>query len=108
MKKQQAKHARKEFRESVLKHDGYRCAMCDSDKELSAHHIINKKHIPYGGYVLKNGITLCGECHIKAEDTYFGREYHEDYTPDVLFKYRGHGDVWWQVLSECIEKENIL
>lgn len=69
------KEIRRNFRDAVFKRDGFRCAMCGmksskdkAEQELDAHHIVNRKEMPNGGYVKENGIALCKEsCHQKAE-----------------------------------------
>jgi len=60
---------REEFRETVMKRDGYKCAVCGSNDGLVAHHIIERKLFNDGGYYVNNGVTLCPECHINAEKT---------------------------------------
>ena len=39
--------------------------------------------MPNGGYVKENGISLCEQCHIKAEDE------AEGFEPEVLYKLIG-------------------
>jgi 5-methylcytosine-specific restriction endonuclease McrA len=58
------------FRESVFSRDKHKCRVCGFDKDLDAHHITNRNEIPSGGYVSSNGISLCKECHFKAEKVY--------------------------------------
>lgn len=48
--------------------DNYLCVVCDS-KGQDAHHIIERRLFPDGGYDLDNGATLCGKCHLLAEST---------------------------------------
>lgn len=66
---------RKNFRDVCLKRDNYSCVICHmkssiekAEKELDVHHITNRKEMTSGGYVKENGISLCSECHIKAEE----------------------------------------
>jgi len=80
------KAVRKAFRTGVFSRDRYRCVVCgragldrqggndhlayhqeDGPVDLDAHHITNRDLMPNGGYVPENGITLCPDCHIKAE-----------------------------------------
>lgn len=68
------KTIRKNFRDSCFARDKYSCVMCSfkssSDKaeqDLDAHHITDRNLLPNGGYVKENGISLCKDCHIKAE-----------------------------------------
>lgn len=62
---------RERFREDVFSRDNYRCRVCGNTFMLDAHHIINRNEMPYGGYVKENGISLCEDCHIRAEEEYF-------------------------------------
>jgi hypothetical protein len=39
-----------------------------SQEDLDAHHITNRTEMPNGGYVKDNGISLCANYHIKAEE----------------------------------------
>ena len=34
---------------------------------MDAHHITDRDEMPNGGYVPENGISLCPQCHEKAE-----------------------------------------
>ncbi len=52
----------------ILKRDGLKCTLCQAPKDLTIHHIIQKKrHIvaapPFGRSVPTNLITLCRRCH---------------------------------------------
>ena len=65
---------RADFRAAVFGRDGYRCVFCGhpspDESEIDAHHIVNRNHIPDGGYTLDNGVTLCkvgNNCHLRAE-----------------------------------------
>lgn len=72
---------RDQFREGVFARDGYRCVICKAaglgadgqvvsrPAKLDAHHVIERRLFPDGGYYLDNGASLCGSCHIKAEST---------------------------------------
>lgn len=61
------KEVRTRFRNSVFNRDDNKCVICGSERDLDAHHITNRNLMPKGGYVAENGVTLCGNCHIKAE-----------------------------------------
>lgn len=50
------------------------CVVCKAPGQ-DAHHIIERKLWPDGGYYLANGATLCGPCHIKAETTEYSVEF---------------------------------
>ena len=70
------------FRDAVFKRDGYRCVVCGFqsspervEQDLDAHHITPRELMPGGGYVVENGVSLCGRnrkssakgCHGAAE-----------------------------------------
>ena len=59
---------RDEFRDGVFARDGHRCVFCHA-RAVDAHHIIERKLWPDGGYYLANGASVCGPCHLKAEST---------------------------------------
>lgn len=78
---------REKFRIAVFKRDGYKCCFCKNDKEiLDAHHIQNREAMPAGGYVAANGISLCPDCHIKAEKFYETGIAFEGFSPEELYK----------------------
>jgi len=58
---QQKRYEGKNFREKVLKRDGYTCQICGSKKNLEAHHIVPRSK--GGTNLVENGITLCKDCH---------------------------------------------
>lgn len=87
------KIVRKAFRDSCYKRDGFRCAVCGmkssldkAEEELDAHHITDRKLMPNGGYVKENGISLCPECHIKAEVFHSTGTPVEGYSIEDLYK----------------------
>jgi hypothetical protein len=57
---------REEFRAGVFARDSGLCVLC-GETGVDAHHIMDRKLFPDGGYYLDNGVTLCGECHLQAE-----------------------------------------
>lgn len=80
------KLVRAAFRNAVFSRDNFSCAICGfrssvelAELELDAHHITPREEMPNGGYVKENGISLCADCHIKAEDHLMGK------TEDPLF-----------------------
>jgi len=78
---------RKRFRDSCLNRDNYRCVICKvSFKYLDVHHIKNRNLIINGGYVPENGITLCSECHLKAEEFRNIGTPHKGFAPEELYK----------------------
>jgi hypothetical protein len=56
-----------------------------SEQELDAHHV-TRKIMPNGGYVKENGISLCEECHKKAEEFHSTGVAHPGYAPDDLYR----------------------
>lgn len=64
---------RDQFRAAVFARDGGKCVICRSMGKDSpgqdAHHILERRLYPDGGYFLSNGAALCGDCHIRAEET---------------------------------------
>jgi RNA ligase len=59
---------RDQFREAVFARDSRTCVVC-SLPGVDAHHIMERRLFPDGGYYLNNGVTLCTLCHYKAETT---------------------------------------
>lgn len=87
------KEIRKNFRDACYKRDKYCCAKCGFksskekvEKELDAHHITDRTLIVNGGYVLENGISLCGDCHLKAEAFHSTGTPIEAYSVEDLYK----------------------
>lgn len=78
---------RHNFREAVFKRDGPQCKFCEIRENLDAHHITDRSEMPNGGYVLENGITLCPEHHIQAEQFHIsgGKSWIEGLHPDDLY-----------------------
>lgn len=62
------KQGRKAFRESVFERDGGLCVACGAPGQ-DAHHIMERRLFVDGGYLLNNGATVCGPCHLRAERT---------------------------------------
>ncbi len=68
---------RDEFRERVFTRDGYKCVVCGrgnrassfAEDHLDAHHIIERRLWPDGGYYIENGASVCEEHHREAEAT---------------------------------------
>lgn len=59
---------RDDFRNAVFERDGHKCVLC-SEPAQDAHHIIERRLFSDGGYYLDNGASVCGQCHIKCEET---------------------------------------
>ena len=97
------KAIRQAFRDAVFSRDNNRCKKCGSNKgKLDAHHITQRIDMPNGGYVKENGITLCADCHEKAEEFYNTGLVIEGYTPNDLYKAIGSSVI------EAIEASNRL
>ena len=80
------KLTRQRFRDSVFKRDNYKCRVCDESKlVLDAHHITDRNLMPNGGYVKENGISLCPDCHVKAETWTGKKECLEVFAPVDLY-----------------------
>lgn len=60
--------SRDDFREGVFNRDSHLCVICKNPAK-DAHHIIERRLFPDGGYYLSNGASLCETHHIKAEET---------------------------------------
>jgi len=60
--------SRDDFRAAVFKRDRNACLVCEKPA-VDAHHILERKLWPDGGYYLENGASLCEEHHIEAEET---------------------------------------
>jgi hypothetical protein len=56
------------FRESVFERDGHKCVICGAPAK-DAHHILERRLFPDGGYYLDNGASLCEKHHLEAEMT---------------------------------------
>lgn len=81
------KLVRENFRIEVFKRDKNKCRKCGAGGRLDAHHITDRNEMPNGGYVKENGISLCDECHIKAEVWHSSgkREFVDGYHPNDLY-----------------------
>lgn len=82
------KSIRADFRNAVFERDKYQCVKCgkkpDVD-ELDAHHITDRNEMPNGGYVKENGISLCKDCHWKAEQFHRTGKAAEGFSPSDLY-----------------------
>lgn len=90
----QKKRVRGRFRQAVLRRDGYRCRACgirpeNGDAGLDAHHVTDRSLMPGGGYVPENGVTLCRECHQKAEEHHRGNVPPAGFAPGELYELIG-------------------
>lgn len=88
MKRKQ--QVRENFRNAVFERDNYKCKVCGEEAK-DAHHITDRSLMPNGGYVKDNGISLCHDCHMKAETFHIteGRAWEDNMHPDDLYKLVG-------------------
>jgi 5-methylcytosine-specific restriction endonuclease McrA len=61
------------WRNSVVRRDGFQCIWCHATNNLEAHHIYSFASFPEGRFDIKNGITLCRDCH-KLTPNYGSKE----------------------------------
>jgi hypothetical protein len=59
---------REEFKRQVFERDHGCCVKCQAPAE-DAHHLIDRVLWQDGGYCIENGVSLCGPCHLLAEQT---------------------------------------
>jgi len=59
---------RDEFRNAVFERDRNLCVICKEPAQ-DAHHILERRLFPDGGYYIDNGASLCGKHHMEAEQT---------------------------------------
>lgn len=113
------KFIRNAFREIVFERDRHECVKCGYNGEqerspewraryrtnvLSAHHITDRSLMPDGGYVLENGITLCDECHLKAEMFHSTGASYPGFSPEDLYKAIGSSrELAEKKANECME-----
>lgn len=60
--------SRDAFRDAVFARDQHRCVFC-GEPAADAHHIMERRLWPDGGYYLANGASVCGEHHLLCETT---------------------------------------
>lgn len=97
MEKSRKKLLRSQFRRDVFTRDKHKCRCCGADGydrqdepvvgkvPLDAHHISNRDEMPNGGYVKENGISVCDDCHLKAEAFWSTGEAVEGFSPEELY-----------------------
>ena len=59
---------REQFKEQVFARSDGKCIFCDMPA-VDAHHILERKLFPDGGYYLSNGAAVCEEHHLACEYT---------------------------------------
>jgi hypothetical protein len=60
--------SRETFKAAVFGRDRHRCVVC-TGLAVDAHHIMDRKLWPDGGYYLDNGASVCSACHLDCEMT---------------------------------------
>ena len=89
----QKKNVRRQFRDAVFSRDRYCCRACgaygSTESELDAHHITDRNEMPDGGYVIENGISLCSNCHGKAEQFHSTGTAADGFSPNQLYSLIG-------------------
>ena len=59
---------REAFARAVFARSGGKCVLCAAPA-VDAHHILERKLFPDGGYYLDNGAAVCAACHLDCEHT---------------------------------------
>lgn len=91
------KAVRSAFRNSCLSRDKYKCRVCNKQGynrqgtavsgkvPLDVHHITERN---CDNYVLANGISVCDDCHLKAEQFHIsnGERWEPGFHPNDLYK----------------------
>ena len=79
---------RENFRNAVFTRDNFTCVFCGKTENLDAHHITDRNEIINSGYVMENGITLCPDCHKKAEIYHNSNKtvWYPGFHPDDLYQ----------------------
>lgn len=86
-RKAKMKEARRAFREGCMARDGRRCVITGRTDDLQVHHITDRHEMPADGYVVENGITVCGDVHEDCEVFHRtgGKEWPDGRHPDDLY-----------------------
>jgi hypothetical protein len=107
---QRKKLIRQQFRNAVFGRDAFACVGCGfqsspdrAEDELDAHHITDRHDMPNGGYVAENGVSLCAECHVKAEAFHRGEETPPGFAPRELYERIGSDEETARAASERLE-----
>lgn len=83
--KEKKKQIRKDFRDAVFGRDGHKCVFCDKTENLDAHHITDRTLMPNGGYVKENGISVCEDHHLLAEQFHITGNSADGFAPEDLY-----------------------
>ena len=80
----------KDWKKSVFKRDGFLCQICldQTHDRLNAHHIYDFANYPELRYDIRNGITLCEQCHLNHYEGSLHSTYgNANVTPEQLVEY---------------------
>jgi 5-methylcytosine-specific restriction endonuclease McrA len=109
---QRKKQIRQKFRDAVFARDGFTCRRCGfastperAEEELDAHHITDRNEMPHGGYVAENGISLCDDCHAKAEAFHCGEPVLPGFLPADLYALIGSSGEEARTAAERLAEE---
>ena len=101
--------SREDFREQVLARFSGRCAFCDA-VAVDAHHIMERRLFPDGGYYLHNGAPVCHRHHIECEQTLISVEqvrercgYDTIVLPEHLYADQRY-DKWGNIIVNAHER----
>lgn len=76
----------------MLLRDSWMCLKCGNRVGVTAHHITDRNEMPNGGYVPENGISLCCECHRKAEAFHETGQALPGFSPEELYRLIGSSE----------------
>jgi len=89
MAKDKKRQIREAFQHAVLGRDKGKCVLCKvlgkDTLAVDAHHITDRSLMPNGGYVKENGISVCVECHLQAEQFHITGTAVAGYSPEDLY-----------------------
>lgn len=57
----------------VRERDHFRCVVCNTGREITAHHLMSYANYPDERYILSNGVSLCRRCHQNWFHNIYGR-----------------------------------
>lgn len=104
---QQKKQVRQKFRAAVFAREAVACRGCGfasapdrAEDELDAHHITDRNEMPNGGYVAENGVSLCADCHARAEAFHRGESVPPGFLPAELYRLIGSSEDAARAASE--------
>ena len=87
-KKQKMRRLRQAFNDECRRRDDGKCVIC-CQEAVDVHHITDRHEMPNDGYAKENGISLCSECHLKAESDSSKNGPVGRFSPKMLYKLIG-------------------